>query len=309
MSDNPTFQSNDTPKATPNTIAKESLSSLPEIAEYEARSSRMKNKLLAGSKKNKKKDKKKVDPEKLEHAKFQREVEAGYYNPTQEEVDQLVLIPHFENVHFRNFRQFNNSKLDDSQADEEKPKKIPAGVTPEEYEQIRKKAKQQAKDIYSKCFPKSSGGNRRLFEDETAGNLLSLEKHREFNMYGESHDVLIKAIVNLNKEVEQIENQNKILVAHLQLLDKAQQMLEVTAKCSVEAIQWERQKIQEYYEDKKKEKIARKQIRSPDRNHHSPKKSRTPERYQRQSQSQLQTQQPQTPQPQKSILIIDPSQS
>ena len=73
-------------------------------------------------------------------------------------------------------------------------------------------------------------------------------------MCGESQDVVIKAILQLNHEVEQIENQNKILLAHLQLLDKAQQMLEVTAKCSIEAIQWEKEKIQEYYEEKKIDK-------------------------------------------------------
>lgn len=234
----------------------DSPSSLPEIAEYEARSSRLKNLLLSGNKKSKKKDKKKIDPDKLEHAKFQREVEAGYYNPTQEEVDQLVLIPHFENFHFRNFRQFHNSQDDNSQSEKNK-KKVPAGLTLEEYKEIQKKSSEKAKEIYNKCFPKDTTGNidrRRLYVDESAPNLLSLSNQHDVNMCGESQDVVIKAILQLNHEVEQIENQNKILLAHLQLLDKAQQMLEVTAKCSIEAIQWEKEKIQEYYEEKKIDK-------------------------------------------------------
>lgn len=239
----------------------DSPSSLPEIAEYEARSSRLKNLLLSGNKKSKKKDKKKVDPDKLEHAKFQREVEAGYYNPTQEEVDQLVLIPHFENFHFRNFRQFHNSQADDSQS-EKNNKKVPAGLTLEEYKEIQKKSSEKAKEIYNKCFPKDTTGNidrRRLYVDESTPNLLSLSSQHDFNMCGESQDVVIKAILQLNHEVEQIENQNKILLAHLQLLDKAQQMLEVTAKCSIEAIQWEKEKIQEYYDEKKKDKKIKNQ--------------------------------------------------
>lgn len=279
-----------TPPSSPHRLnPPESPSALPEIAEYEARSSRLKNLLLSGNRKNKKKDKKKVNPDKLEHAKFQREVEAGYYNPTQEEVDQLVLIPHFENVHFRNFKNFRNAQLIKAES-EEKNKKVPAGLTLEQYKEIQKRASEKAKEIYSKCFPKDSTGNmdrRRLYVDESAANLFSLSKQHDYNMCGESQEVLIKAILQLNQEVEQIEDQNKILLAHLQLLDKAQQMLEVTAKCSIEAIQWEKQKIQEYYEEKRKkekrEKTQDNKEKTDNRQHQNKSAETSPKKTPRQS--------------------------
>lgn len=255
-------------------IPESASSPLPEIVEYEARSSRLKNLLLSGNKKLKKKDKKKINPDKLEHAKFQREVEAGYYNPTQEEVDQLVLIPHFENFHFRNYRQLQKSQLKKSQEDEKNNQKAPPGLTLEQYKEIQKRSSEKAKEIYNKCFPKDSTGGidrHRLYVDESAADLLSPSHQHDFNMCGESQDVVIKAILQLSNEVKQIENQNKILLAHLQLLDKAQQMLEVTAKCSIEAIQWEKQKIQEYYEEKRKEKKSKNEDKSKEM---SPRKNR-----------------------------------
>ncbi|OHT11352.1 hypothetical protein TRFO_19237 [Tritrichomonas foetus] len=220
----------------------------PDLADYEARSARMKNLLMSGSRRTNKKKDKKVDNNNLEHVKFQREVDAGYYKPTPEEVDQLVLIPHFENVHFHDF----GLVLPHTQKKPSELRKhtcVPPGLTREQYEEIREAAAQRAKEVYSQAFPETrerSPTLRRLVTDESAENLLSLEAV-DIIIHDESYEVLRRAVVQLSKEVESIENQNKILLAHLQLLDKAQQMLDVTAKCSIEAIQWEKQKIQEHY--------------------------------------------------------------
>ncbi|OHS97544.1 hypothetical protein TRFO_36235 [Tritrichomonas foetus] len=225
----------------------------PELAEYEARSARMKNLLMSGGRRQNKRKDRKINQNNLEHVKFQREVDAGYYKPTPEEVDQLVLIPHFENVHFHDFGQLPEPPKEASSL--RKQTCVPHGLTKQQYDRIREEAAIRAKEIYEKAFQDTelrTKTPRRLFTDESAEDLLSFENAaNEIIIHDQSYEVLRRAVVQLSKEVENIESQNKILLAHLQLLDKAQQMLDVTAKCSIEAIQWEKQKIQEYYNNNK----------------------------------------------------------
>lgn len=209
----------------------------PEVAEYEARNARMREMLLSSGKNRQKKDKKKVDPENLEHVKFQREVEQGLYQPSPEQIEQLVLVPHFESIHFHNFGQAKQPKKQKKEKDMHRVKDISAA----EQSKMRRRARRQAIRAYRQRVKQPVHMKAQSSESKDEETTINLE------LKDESYDVLKRAVRELSKEVDMIERQNKILVAHLQLLDKAKQRLDCTATCSVEAIQWERQLIEEYY--------------------------------------------------------------
>lgn len=219
----------------------------PEVSEYEARSSRLKNLLLSSSKRTKQKVKKKIDPNKLKHAKFQREVEAGLYQPTDEETNQIVLVPHFENVKFYKFQKVE-SKKEEKKLDVTR-KKSSFRLTEEQYNQIQEEMAKEAEKIYEQNLPKQF---QKKFAPKTQKQKqpdLSLQTPQDdFLARNNSCDLLRKAITKLDNEIKMIENQDTVLAAHLTLLDKAKQRLELTVQCSIEAIQWEKQKIEEFYQ-------------------------------------------------------------
>ena len=209
----------------------------PEVAEYEARNARMRQMLLSSGKNRRKKDKKKIDPENLEHVKFQREVEQGLYQPSPEQIEQLVLVPHFDSMHFHDFGNTKITRRKKKAKSEDPAEELIHG----ERSEMRRRARRLAIRAYRKRVKQPVPSEATATAPNTGAAHINLE------LKDESYDVLKRAVRELTKEVENIERQNKILVAHLQLLDKAKQMLDCTAKCSIEAIQWERQLIEEYY--------------------------------------------------------------
>ena len=226
----------------------------PDLSKVEERNSRLRDMILSGGKKESKKRRKTINDDDLEHVKFQREVAAGLYKPTEEEVEQLVLVPHFDHVHFHNFGEIPSPPKEPSQL--RKQFQVPPGLTREQYDEICANARKRAEVIYKKNAKGTKLGTkapRQLVTDETADDLLNddddLDNTVDAVLHDDSYEVLRRAVIQLSKEVQNIEGQNKILLAHLQLLDKAKQRLELEAQCSREAIQWEKNQIEEYYKE------------------------------------------------------------
>ncbi|KAH0791643.1 hypothetical protein GPJ56_004490 [Histomonas meleagridis] len=181
------------------------------------------------------------------HKSFEKEVEQGVYNPTQEEVDQLVLIPHFDNVKFHDFSNFVTEKDIKSK----KRKSVPIDLTKEEYNRIRAKAKGLAKVDYARISKKNSF-NSNLSDINDIKNVGDVR-------------VIKEAIRKFRKDVENVEKQNQILEEHLRLLDKAKGILVTTAKCSIETIRYEQNLIENYYQQNPNEQ----QISFPDISYYS----------------------------------------
>ncbi|OHT15055.1 hypothetical protein TRFO_42733 [Tritrichomonas foetus] len=218
----------------------------------------MKNLVLSRSNRMKRRKSAKINTEELEHVKFQKEVEAGLYRPTPDEVDQIVLIPHFEDKKLYNFCQPSTAPTKSSELC--KNTNVPPGLSPEQYAKIREEAYKKAVGIYENEFSKDCSvifKRKSLVNNVSVEDLLSLDKAEIMVndlCYDSSYEVLRNAVIRLSQEVQDLDMQNKILSSHIQLLDKAKQMLEVTEKCSIEAVQWEKNKIKEYYHMKYNEK-------------------------------------------------------
>lgn len=175
-----------------------------------------------------------------ESIKFQKEVEQGKYQPTPEAVEKLMLVPRFDSI---KLHDFGGVKSRNGMREKQEKRRIPAGITPEEYEQIREKAKERATNIYTSAFNLSAKETASINDQDRS----MLRTTSELIMRDESYDLLKIAVKELSREVHRIEEQNKILQSHLQLLGKAHENLSCVASCSIQAIQWERQMIEKYY--------------------------------------------------------------
>jgi hypothetical protein len=157
---------------------------------------------------------------------FEEEVENGMWSPTDEDVDRLVLIPHFKPRQLREHYGVRAGGRGSQNRDE--------------HEKIVSAARKRAIIAYTRAFGRDVGP----FPPER----------------GEC-DELRKKVRKLAADVRVVEKQNEALNAHLALLRKAKETLECQAQCAVEAIKWEREQIET--QRRRRPSIARARTMSP----------------------------------------------
>jgi hypothetical protein len=148
---------------------------------------------------------------------FKNEVAQGKWNPSQEDVDKLFLVPHFDPS---GLAELDTELL----LPDGRFRTRLASLNPAQQEKLKSRARNRARHSYEKAFGKVQG----------------LNSPEEENLGDDSYQNLKKAVQKLATKVHNIDYQNEILTGHLELLQRAKEQLECQAQCAIEAIKWKR---------------------------------------------------------------------
>ena len=178
---------------------------------------------------------------KYRHEIFQEQVASGYFSPSKESVDKLVLIPHFDPPNLELFLEKTTQYLVRPKK-KNVLKKADMVLSTDELQICKDKARKEALLLQSNTIDRKI----EIISSKSFGKLPFPDEKLENDE--DTLSVLRKGYRELLSDVERLEKQNQTLKAHLQLLERAKQSLLVTEQCAIQGIDWQLQQIQNHYQ-------------------------------------------------------------
>ena len=172
---------------------------------------------------------------------------SGMFEATDEDVEKMVLIPHFDPPDL-DFTGEQDVSVQPSKKKIEKPKEMSAKV----FYTVQSKARSKAEKIYDNRMKKYYDRMKRSTQDIDPDKLNS--GINSFYFREDQKDKLIESLTSLKKQVQVIQQQNAALSQHLLLLSKAKKQLETHVESTKSSTEWGRQQVKKYHEQKEKHK-------------------------------------------------------
>lgn len=173
---------------------------------------------------------------------FREEVAAGKFKATDDDLENLILVPHFEPVEV----------LVPSYPLTPKPaskKKIPPkNISKDKLTDIKDKSKNKSKQIYAKKMRNymSDLMNQSISQDENNDSkerATKTPKKTYITIPKMDRDELEVQYINLEHNLNILIRQNEALNSHLLLLEKAKSQLSIQKNSLIEVTNWQRKAI------------------------------------------------------------------
>ena len=176
------------------------------------------------------------------YTQYKEDVANGKFEATEEDVKKLKLIPHFDppNIDLSGDPRGNTFTI-------KKMVSKPKHLSNEDFFSLQSKAKSRAALIYERrmkpYYDKMKLDTKKLSQQ----NFSSLSAAQRVMSFSEAQrDQLQENLDVLKKNLQSIQQQNAALTAHLLLLNKAKQQLELSKNCLIQSTEWYRKEIDNF---------------------------------------------------------------